>query len=607
MGSGLALLTRREKVQASLVAIMMIVVNWLSTISVLAMLLVVSLILQPNSLVSNGYLANLSRILGSLPMSEFVILLSAGVSLLIILSAFGEWILEYLLNRFGASCQNRLARELMQRCVCAPYAWFLTQNSTALARFLYDDVAVWNRGFVQRCMTIVNNLIQAVVVSIVVLCVMTWIGIVAMLLVAGIAYLGLRLTRPKIDRVSVEKRNALESTMLSATQVLAGIRDVKLSSREDYFVENFGESYVATTRTHTLLNMLQITPPTALKLVGQMGLMVIIIALWMTGSSIADIAIQIGLLYLVTVRFVPAMSAMSSLFGNLLNASPYVDGIHRLREGIRESLIQEGRRDEDSKPPIGDWKTISLMDVGFRYTDSSEFVLKMINLRIQRGEAYAIVGRSAAGKSTLVDLLVGLLQPSGGGIYIDDRPLAEISIKSWRSRIGYVSQSPYISDDTLRANVAFGMHRGKVDDHWVLECLQQANLGELTEELEGGLDTRLGERGLRLSGGQRQRMAIARALFNRPEILILDEATSALDTISEKEIVKALENLRQRITLIIIAHRLTTVMNCDRIFVLDGGRLVAEGSYYELIRGHELFKEMAAGLARVNGNISLNK
>jgi ABC-type multidrug transport system fused ATPase/permease subunit len=596
MRSGLSLLTHHEKIKTVSLAILMAAVNWLSTISVLAMLLVVSLILQPDSMTTNRYLATLNKILGSLPISEFVIALAAGVALLTILSSLGEWVLEYLLNRFGASCQNRLAKQLMDRCVSAPYAWFLMQNSTALARFLYDDVAVWNRGFVQRCMTIVNNLIQVVVVSIVVLWAMTWIGIVAMLLVAAIGYLGLRLTRPKIDRFSVEKRNALESTMLSATQVLAGIRDVKLSSREDYFVEKFSESYATTTRTYAQLNMLQITPPAFLKLVGQVGLMGIVIGLWITGSSIAGIAIQIGLLYLVTVRFVPAISTISSLFGNLLNAAPYIGGIRHLMQSIDEITQKECTEMEDTKPPAGDWETISMVGMGFQYPNSSEPALKNIGLKIERGQAYAIVGRSAAGKSTLVDLIVALLPPSEGKIYVDNRPLTDFSIKSWRSRTGYVSQSPYISDDTLRANVAFGIDRKKVDDVWVMECLRLANLGDISDQLESGLDTRLGERGIRLSGGQRQRIAIARALFNRPEILILDEATSALDTISEKEIMGALENLHHRITVIIIAHRLTTVMNCDRIFLLDDGRLVAQGSYSELMANHKLFRQMAAGL-----------
>ena len=207
--------------------------------------------------------------------------------------------------------------------------------------------------------------------------------------------------------------------------------------------------------------------------------------------------------------------------------------------------------------------------------------------------AYGIVGRSAAGKSTLVDLLIRLLEPTEGCIWIDGDPSPALDPRDWQRRIGYVPQAPFIADDTLRANVAFGVPRGAVDDAWVADCLQSANLGALRAQLERGLDTRLGERGSRLSGGQRQRVAIARALYNRPEILVLDEATSALDAATEMEVQAALENLRGRVMLVTIAHRVSTVAPCDEIFVLEEGRLVGRGPYAELIDHHHLFRRIA--------------
>jgi ABC-type multidrug transport system fused ATPase/permease subunit len=385
--------------------------------------------------------------------------------------------------------------------------------------------------------------------------------------------------------------------MLSATQVLAGIRDVKLCSRERYFVETFGETYKITTKTHAALNVLNITPPTVLKLVSQVGLMAMVLALWSFGSSSAEIAMQVGMLYLVAGKFVPAASSTSSLLGSLWNAAPQIEAIHRFSRSIEERIQQEHRGNDEIKPPVERWRTICFMGVGFQYPNSSELALRSVNLKVERGRSYAIVGRSAAGKSTLVDLLVALLPATEGKILIDDHPLESFNLQSWRSRIGYVPQSPYISDSTLRANVAFGIDQTKVDDEWVIECLRLANLEDLPHQLEKGLNTYVGERGIRLSGGQRQRIAIARALFNRPEVLILDEATSALDSISEREIMKALENLRQHMTLVIIAHRLTTVMSCDHIFLLENGSLVAEGNFAELAASQDLFRQMAAGLA----------
>lgn len=595
--SGWELLTRREKIKVAGLTVFMVAVNWMTTASWLALLLVVGLVLQPESTTIPAFLTTINKGLGALSFAQLAQTLSILVIALMVISAAGEWLLQYLLERFGAACQDRLATQLMGMCVGAPYSWFLKHNSISLARFLYDDVAVWNRGFVQRSMTIVDNLIQVVVTAVVVLWAISWLGIAAAVAAAGLAYLGLRLTRPVVKRLAAEKRNALESTNLAASQVFAGIRDVKLSSREGYFVERFSTSYGITTRTHALLNVLQGTPPLVLRLLGQVGLIAFVMALWNVGRSSTDIAVQIGLLYMITARLVPAVSTLASLFGNLWNAAPYVDGIHALMQGIDERVREEDQHDDAAKATVGRWKEIAMVDVGFKYPDSPDCALKNINLTIKRGQVYGIVGRTAAGKSTLVDLLVGLLPPSEGRIRLDDHPLEAFSLRSWRSGIGYVSQSPYIADDSLRDNVAFGVRRQQVDNAWVLDCLRLANLEHLPDDLELGLDTRLGERGVRLSGGQRQRLAIARALYNRPDILILDEATSALDTISEKEIMAALENLRQRVTMVIIAHRLTTVMNCDHLFVLEDGRLVGQGLYSELKAGHALFAQMASGLA----------
>jgi len=246
--------------------------------------------------------------------------------------------------------------------------------------------------------------------------------------------------------------------------------------------------------------------------------------------------------------------------------------------------------------PSGDEKTRRPGDTLRASSVSRSFegvhALRDVTLELGRTGTYGLVGRSAAGKSTLVDVLVGLLSPTEGQMCVDGRPMSALNVRDWQRRIGYVPQAPFIADDTLRANVAFGLPRAGVDDAQVVECLRLANLADLPDELPHGLDTRLGERGSRLSGGQRQRVAIARALFSGPEILVLDEATSALDTLSEGEIQAALKNLRGQVMIITIAHRLSTVALSDEIFVLEQGRVVGRGSYAALKGNHDLFRRM---------------
>jgi len=244
---------------------------------------------------------------------------------------------------------------------------------------------------------------------------------------------------------------------------------------------------------------------------------------------------------------------------------------------------------------VDGWRRVRLEKVGYQYPDASGWALRECSIALERSGAYGLVGPSAAGKSTLVDLLVGLLEPTEGRVWVDDDPLETLAPKSWQRRIGYVPQAPFIADASLRDNVAFGVPENDVDDARVMECLRLANVAELPAQLERGLDTRLGERGSRLSGGQRQRIAIARALYAGPELLVFDEATSALDSISEAEILAALDNLRGRMAVIIIAHRLSTVASCDQIFLLEEGRLVGCGTYRDLATSHPLFRKMVGG------------
>jgi ATP-binding cassette subfamily C protein len=240
------------------------------------------------------------------------------------------------------------------------------------------------------------------------------------------------------------------------------------------------------------------------------------------------------------------------------------------------------------------WRRIDLEDVAFEYAGAQRNVLHRVTLAIEAGRSYGIVGRSGAGKSTLIDLVVGLLSPTSGRILVDGKPLTAEAAPRWQQRIGYVPQSPFILDDTLRANIALGIPPHEVDEARLRRCLDMANLTELASELHAGLEAPLGDRGIRLSGGQRQRVAIARALYKDPDILVLDEATSALDSPNERLVYRAIDSLKGRLTIISIAHRITTLQGCDEILVMEGGRLAARGTHKELLRSSRLFAELAA-------------
>jgi HlyD family secretion protein len=316
---------------------------------------------------------------------------------------------------------------------------------------------------------------------------------------------------------------------------------------------------------------------------------------WRSGRTRGEIAAEMALLVLISTRIVPALSQLSSSVGQLWNIYPIVQGLHDLRASFADVALAQApviiTRGEDWD---GRWRELTFAHVGFTYPGAPGRALRDLNAELKAGGAYGVAGRSGAGKSTFVDLLLRLLEPTDGTILLDGRPIASLDRRAWQSRIGYVAQSPYLSDDTLRANVAFGVPREKVDDEQVRACLRTAQLEPLLAELEQGLDTPMGDRGVRVSGGQRQRIAIARALYGRPTLLVLDEATSALDRIGESAVQEALDALRGEVTTVTIAHRLATIRHCDTIFLLDDGLLVAQGGYDELIAQSLLFRRMAS-------------
>jgi len=589
--AGLRLMSNGEIRVAVWLTIAMGAASLLEIAAAAAVLPFVNVVIQPDSVRTNELLGRLYRASGARDLSQFILLVGVGVVVLMTVNTIANWGLLYGQNRFAAGCQARLARELFDRCVEAPYSWFLSRNSTMLARLVYDDVVFWSRTFLQRLMMMVEDVMTVIMAVVLVLVFSLGTGIIVITVVGALAMVSMCVTKPIVTRLAERKRTALDTTLLTANQVLAGVKDVKLSSRQNYFSEIFGETYVTLASTHARLNIWQGIPSLVMNKLAQVTLVMLVLVFWNMGLGSGQIATQLALLIIVTTKVVPAASALSSSLSNLFAAVPHINAIREVLASIERETRRTPRR--EGGRAIGDWHEIRLDRVGYRYPGSSDWALQELTITLCRSGSYGIVGPSAAGKSTLVDLLVGLLEPTEGRVSVGGHPLEVVDLKDWQRRIGYVPQKPFLSDDTLRANVAFGVPRRDVDDRWILECLRLANLATLPDELEGGLDTRLGERGSRLSGGQCQRVAIARALFNRPEILVFDEATSSLDTLSEGEILDALKNLRGQVTLVTIAHRFSTVVHCDEIFVLEGGRLVGRGNYSELETNHDLFRRMA--------------
>jgi ABC-type multidrug transport system fused ATPase/permease subunit len=571
---------------------LILVSNAFEMVALASVLPFVNIVIQPSAMHTNRHINRLYNWLAPSSESTFIVWMGIGVVLFMLAGALFRWIRLYALNLYVAACQSRLSKSLLDELIHAPYAWFLSRNYSVLSRVVYEDCVIWARSFVQRLLLMFSDVIIASISLGLVMFLSPKTGLVSIFVVGLLAYACFSLTRPILAKWAARKRAAMDKSVMAVTQAMAGIRDIKLSSRESYFTGLFGDSYGMVSGGHARQNIWHETPSIMMLALGQMTLVLIALAFSLKGMDSGAIAAQLTLLIVVTSRAVPAVNGLSSSFADLWNAYPYVHGIQELRSSI-QAVIGDAPR--STKQATTKWESLSFSNVTFSYPLSPVPALKNVSLQIEKGKCYGIIGRSAAGKSTLVDLLVGLLNPSDGAIKIDSDALSTLDIKSWQRQIGYVPQTPFLTDDTIRGNIAFGVPPEKVDDALVKECLRKANLEDVLKSLELGLDTPLGDRGNRISGGQRQRIAIARALYNRPNILVFDEATSALDAITEREILSTLDQLRGHVTLIVIAHRLSTIVHCDRIFLFEQGELSGEGTFDDLKANNNLFQDMLSG------------
>jgi ABC-type multidrug transport system fused ATPase/permease subunit len=562
-------------------------------VSLMAVYPLIGILVQPELLQSNAHIRLFWQAVGSPAINHFAIILAVATCLIVLLGAIINILAQVQSNRFSASCQERFGLDLMKSLLLAPYSWHLERNSIVLSNLFQNHIVVWSRDVIRRVATITGQL-AAVFLPVVIL--LNWSPLLGAIIICTIVILLwflLGFIRKKTHMLMKAKRREEERLQIFQTEVLQGIKDIKLSSREGDLLKVFARSYHITSRNFSASNNWNLLPTQLVLIMGQLGMLGVAIALFLYGMSGGVLASTMAIIVLVASRVFPAMNRIGTAVNGLVNVSAWIEVLDEVSSSLSRVLPLIDA--QNSATQRLEWQNIDLRDVSFTYSGGMEPALHQTSLRLTRGKSYAFVGGSGSGKSTIVDILLGLLNVTSGVVEIDGRALDGVKWRAWQSSIGYVPQMPLISDATIRENVAFGLPEYLIDDEKVLRCLDLAHFTDVLDNLPDRLHTPLGDRGLRLSGGQRQRIAIARAMYNDPDILVLDEATSALDTISECAIRDALVDLHGKITTISIAHRFSTIRMSDCIFLMDRGRLVAEGTYENLVRESELFKRLAVG------------
>jgi ATP-binding cassette subfamily C protein len=483
---------------------------------------------------------------------------------------------------------QELSRRLLAAYLAAPYAFHFQHNSAGLVHRVTGAVHRVFRGVLGALVSLACEALVVAGLVVILALAAPGVTLVAVVVVGGLLLLPLTLFRHASARWGREVARLDGEIFQTLQQALGGVKEVKLTGRERFFLEQFDDRVAGAARLRSRYLAVASTLRLGVETVFVCGLLAV--SLLLTLRSGAAALPVLGLYAYAGFRVIPSANRIMLYVGELRYSRSL---IRALREDLAALPAPAPAAGPAAGEPIRFTRALALERVSYAYAGAGDSVLVDVSLTIARGESIGIVGPSGAGKSTLVDLLLGLLEPTAGRITVDGRDIAS-ALGSWQRHIGYVPQEPFILDETVRRNVAFGIADAEIDERRVAAAVRLAQLAGVVAALPRGLDTVLGERGTRLSGGQRQRVAIARALYHEPEVLVFDEATSALDTPTERELIGSLEALRGVKTLVVIAHRLGTVRRCDRLALLRDGRLAAVGSYDELIERDAGFRAMAA-------------
>lgn len=571
------IMTPKQKKQAVLIFVLIIGGALFETLGVSAILPFIQSIMKPEELLGKWYIAIIMQILDLKDTYSIVYLCGIFIAFVYVIKNTYLFASSRVQSKFRCRFQKDLSTKMLASYMKRPYVYFLDINSAEIMRTIATDVfgvfEILQNGF-----KFFSELFTVALIGIFTVYVDAIMAL-EILLIAGVCFMGITFFfKSRLSMIGVRQRQANAERQKCAYQAVNGYKEVQVMQRADHFVEAYEDAYEEQRKIEVTFETISALPERLIETVCIIGLILVVSLRLASGVAVEEFVPKLSVFAVAAFRILPSVSRMTGYLNNIVFYRPTVDAVsdalHEVEEYqqiVDRRINQRIESQSDEEYMFHD--KVEIKDVCWKYPQSDKYVLQNVSITIEKGDSVALIGASGAGKTTLADVIMGLLQPEHGSVVVDGIRIETIPQK-WSRLIGYVPQAVFLVDDTIRNNIAFGIQQDEIKDELIWSALEQAQLEEFVRSLPNELDTVVGERGVKFSGGQRQRIAIARALYYNPSILVLDEATSALDNETETAVMESIEALQGHKTLIIVAHRLTTIKKCNKIYEIADGHAV---------------------------------
>lgn len=578
----LFLLSAAERKQAKLLILMIFIMALLDVIGVASLLPLIAVLTNPNLIETNYFLNSIfqtSVLFGVKNSQQFLVVLGFLVFIIFFVSLAFKSLTTYVQIRFVQMCEYSISKRLVEGYLHQPYKWFLNQHSADIGKTILSEVnQIVTKGFMQLIELIARSMIAFAIVTLLIL-VDPKLAFTVGLSLGGSYGVIIYFTKSFLYKIGKDRLKNNKSRFTIVMEAFNAVKEIKVGGIEQTYINNFSVHAKKYARNEASWQIIAQLPRYILEAIAFGGVLLIMLYIMLKTGSFNNALPFISLYIFAGYRLMPALQQIYISITSLSFVGPSLDKLVADVKNLKSYNINQ------NKIALPFEREITLKNIFYNYPNSSRATIKDISINISAKSTIGLVGETGSGKTTIVDIILGLLEPKEGTLKVDGQIITKQNLRSWQQSIGYVPQNIYLSDETIASNIAFGVESKYINQEALKKAAKIANIKEFIEnELPLKYDTLIGERGVRLSGGQRQRIGIARAIYHNPKVLIFDEATSALDNDTEKAVMEAVDILNKDLTIILIAHRLNTLKNCDIIFRFKNGELVEKGAHNEIIK-----------------------